>query len=426
MTVTTLAAWIALGLVLQLVIWMALAFSSHLGRYQSLREQVVRAGMPLEPVAPPSVDTGLAAPAWTGFRPFRVIAKSFEDAARSACSFHLAPDDAAPLPDFRPGQFITLRVDVPGGQGATPLVRCYSLSNAPGEGHLRITVKRIDARPGPPATPAGQCSSLLHEHLDVGSVLDVRAPAGHFFLDAGTGPVVLIGAGIGITPMLSMVEWSLAQQPGREIWLFHGVRNSREHVMRARLAELAARHTNLHLQVCYSDPADDDAAGRDFTHRGRIGVALLRQVLPLRPFHYFVCGPSAMMTQLVNELHAWGVSPAHVHSEAFGPASLPRAAHAPDATIAAAPVRDAAAIEVTFARSGRTVAWSSGSGSLLELAEANGIAVNCGCRSGGCGSCQTTIASGEVDYRQTPDFDPEPGSCLLCVCTPRSAVTLEA
>jgi hypothetical protein len=257
-------------------------------------------------------------------------------------------------------------------------------------------------------------------------VLGVRAPAGHFHLDAGHGPVVLIGAGIGITPMLSMVEWSLSRQPGREIWLFCGVRNSREHIMRARLAELAARHSGLHLQVCYSDPAPDDLAGRDFTHRGRIGVALLRQVLPLRAFHYYVCGPASMMAGLVSDLQAWGVPPAHVHSEAFGPASVPRAALAPDAAIGGAQGRDTGAIDVTFARSGRTVEWTPAAGSLLELAEAHAIHVNSGCRAGGCGSCQTTIAAGEVDYRQAPEFDPEPGSCLLCVCTPRSAVTLEA
>jgi hypothetical protein len=426
MTVADLSGWIALGIGLQLVVWMALAFARHLGRYRELREQVSRSGASPDPVVASSVAADPSAPAWSDFRPFRVTARTFEDVAQTACSFHLVPVDATPLPEFRPGQFLTLRADVPGPHGTAALVRCYSLSNAPGDADLRITVKRIEARSGPPATPAGQCSTFLHERLQVGSVLGVHAPAGHFNLDTGTGPVVLVGAGIGITPMLSMLEWSLSRQPGREIWLFYGVRNSREHIMQARLADLAARHTNLHLQVCYSHPAPTDLLGRDFMHPGRISVALLRQVLPLRPFHYYVCGPSAMMAALVSGLHAWGVPPTHVHSEAFGPASVPRAVHAPDAAGAGAQGREAGAIEVTFARSGRTVAWTPASGSLLELAEAHAIAVNCGCRAGGCGSCQTTIATGEVDYRQAPDFDPEPGSCLLCVCTPRGPVTLEA
>lgn len=426
MTVTDLSGWIALGIALQLAVWMAVAFARHLGRYRELRDQVSRSGLAPEPAVAAAIEPSPDTPAWAGFRPYRVAARTFEDAAESACSFHLVPDDATALPGFRPGQFLTLRAEVPGPAGATALVRCYSLSNAPGEGHLRITVKRIDARPGPPATAAGRCSGFLHERLQVGTVLDVRAPAGHFHLDAGMGPVVLIGAGIGITPMLSMVEWSLSRQPGREIWLFYGVRNSREHIMRARLAELAALHSCLHLHVCYSDPAPDDRAGSDFTHRGRIGVALLRQLLPLRPFHYYLCGPAGMMTGIVSDLHAWGVAPASVHSEAFGPASVQQALRAPDAATAGAQGRDAGAIEVTFARSGRTVAWTPASGSLLELAEAHAIQVNSGCRAGGCGSCQTTIAAGAVDYRQAPDFDPEPGSCLLCVCTPRSAVTLEA
>ena len=86
----------------------------------------------------------------------------------------------------------------------------------------------------------------------------------------------------------------------------------------------------------------------------------------------------------------------------------------------------AADIMVTFAKSGKHLAWQEDAGSLLDFAEANGIHVDSGCRAGGCGSCQTTITSGEATYRQTPDFDPEPGTCLLCVCTPKTSVTLEA
>jgi ferredoxin-NADP reductase len=430
MTAAALFGWIALGVGIQVALLMALAFSHHMQRYRELRRRVPQGDAV---AAVPAENAASAVASWSGSRPFRVVERVIEDAAGTACSFHLAPEDGSALPAFLPGQFITLRLEPGDGPAAgRPLVRCYSLSDAPRADHYRITVKRIAAGAGTPAAPAGACSNFLHDCVQVGSVLQLRAPAGHFHLDAGQGPVVLIGGGIGITPMLSMLEWSLAQQPGREVWLFYGVRNSREHVMKQRLEALAATHANLRLHVCYSDPAAADRPGQDFMHRGRVGLALLRQLLPLRPFHYYVCGPAAMMATIVTELQQWGVPPDHLHSEAFGPASVPRAAlpamapHAVETPGAATPVADAAGIAVRFARSGRDVTWSPGSGSLLELAEAHGIAVSSGCRAGGCGSCQTSIAAGEVTYRQVPDFDPEPGSCLLCVCTPRTAVTLEA
>jgi hypothetical protein len=130
-----------------------------------------------------------------------------------------------------------------------------------------------------------------------------------------------------------------------------------------------------------------------------------------------------MMESLVPALEDWGVPDARIHFEAFGPASVKRRT---TTTAAVATAGNETGIMVNFAKSGKQLPWQPASGSLLEFAEANGIAVNSGCRAGGCGSCQTTIQSGEVAYRQVPDFDPEPGSCLLCVCSPKTSVTLEA
>jgi ferredoxin len=160
--------------------------------------------------------------------------------------------------------------------------------------------------------------------------------------------------------------------------------------------------------------------GSDYHHRGRVDVDLLRMVLPLKPYHYYLCGPSAMMETLVPALESWGVADSRIHYEAFGPASIKR--HSPESDAAS----DVGNITVTFAQSGKQASWSPQSGSLLDFAEAQGIPIASGCRAGGCGSCQTTIRSGEVTYRQTPDYDPEPGSCLMCVCTPKTDVTLEA
>jgi ferredoxin len=162
------------------------------------------------------------------------------------------------------------------------------------------------------------------------------------------------------------------------------------------------------------------AGAPELRHHSRVDVTLLRSVLPLKPYHYYICGPTPLLQSLVPALEDWGVADSHIHFEAFGPASIPRK------KAQAALPSDASAVLVTFSKSGKQVPWEPGSGSLLAFAESHGIAVNSGCRAGGCGSCQTTIRSGEVAYSQTPDCDPEPGSCLLCVCTPKTALTLEA
>jgi ferredoxin len=132
------------------------------------------------------------------------------------------------------------------------------------------------------------------------------------------------------------------------------------------------------------------------------------------------------MECLLPALADWGVPDAHIHFEAFGPASIKRIQAASSAVDMSQKVAAATGIVVTFARSARQLAWQPAAGSLLEFAEANGVAVNSGCRAGGCGSCQTAIRTGEVTYLQPPDFDPELGTCLLCVSTPKSSVTLEA
>ncbi len=423
MTSLTLLLWIVLGVAIQLALWLAIGFWRHWREYLALRS-----GKPTEEgtgiSSLPALAEPAAAAAWTGFRSFKVARKVVEDADGAICSYYLAPEDDQPLPAFLPGQFLTFRFDVPTAAGGNEqIIRCYSLSDAPRPDHYRVSVKRVP----PPAgsqLPPGRSSNFLHDQVAAGSVLQVRAPGGHFHIERSDAPVVLIAGGIGITPMLSMLYWCLAEQPGREVWLFYGVRNSREAIMKAQLEALAAAHPNIQLQLCFSNPLPEDVAGRDSHQSGRVDVALLRRLLPLKPYHFYICGPTPMMESLVHGLEDWGVPDGRIHFEAFGPASIKR-------KNAAAPARDDAAgsgsdIVVTFAKSGKTLAWQPASGSLLEFAESNGIAVDSGCRAGGCGTCQTTIRSGEIAYAQPPDFDPEPGCCLLCVCKPKTSVTLEA
>jgi uncharacterized protein len=364
--------------------------------------------------------------AWAGWREFRVTQRSFEDAAQSQCSFVLQPVDGQPLPDFKPGQFLTFSLDltaadVDGGTGPQSITRCYSLSGPPDASHYRVTIKRVPAPVDHPEAAPGRSSTHFHDHVQIGHVLRVRAPAGHFFIDPDPSvPVVLIGGGIGITPMMSMLRWCLARQPQRTVYLYYGLRNSRDHAFKAWLEDAAAAHPSLHLHIVYSRPAESDVQGRDHQHQGHVDVDLLRRTLPPGRHAFYVCGPPAMMDTLVPALAAWGVPVADLHFEAFGPASV-KLPGAPDAG-----VPDVGDVDVRFQRSGRTLSWNGQDASLLDFAERHGIAVESGCRSGGCGSCETRLLEGSVHYDHAPDHDVAPGHCLLCVGRPASALVLEA
>lgn len=424
MTSLSLLFWIVLGIVLQLAVFLGISFWRHWLDYQALRSRAVDLNLPVTQKAPaPTIEPSITA--WPGFRTFRVDRRAIEDSAQSVCSFYLVPEDGLPLPAFLPGQFLTFRLDLPTATGGTEqITRCYSLSDAPHPDYYRVSIKRVPPPKGSQVSP-GRSSNFFHDQISVGSLLQVRAPAGHFHIDRGESPVVLIGGGIGITPMLSMLNWCLANQPGREVWLFYGVRHGRELVMKAHLERLASAHPNFHLHVCFSDPLPEDAAGGDYQHRGRVDLDLLRMQLPLKPYHFYICGPTPMMESLVLGLEDWCVPDAHIHFEAFGPASIKRK-QAKTADSSMPNMEADKAIIVTFAQSGKQLSWQPVFGSLLEFAEANGVTVNSGCRAGSCGTCQTTIRTGEVAYPQPPEYDPEPGTCLLCTCTPKTNVTLEA
>lgn len=419
MTSLSLLLWIVSAILLQLAIFLGVGFWRHWLDYQALRCRAEELNLPASLNMPKPVEE-IAVAAWTGFRAFRVERRVIEDAAQSICSFYLVPEDGQPLPPFLPGQYLTFRLDIPMETGgAAQVVRCYSLSDAPRPDCYRVSIKRTPPPLGS-HVPPGRSSTYFHDHVAVGSILQVRAPTGHFHVDRSDAPIVLIGGGIGITPMLSMLNWCLTGQPGREIWLFYGVRNGREMMMKPHLLELAARHQNFHLRLCFSDPLPEDIDG-EYLHQGRIAVNLLRMQLPFKPCHFYICGPTNMLESLVPALDDWGVPDEHIHFEAFGPSSIKRKQSAVTAQVQATDTE----IVVTFARSGRQLPWQPEAGNLLDFAESNGIVVNSGCRAGSCGSCQTAIESGEVSYRQHPDYDPDAGTCLLCSCTPKTDVTLE-
>ncbi len=366
--------------------------------------------------------------AWSGNRDFVVLRRVVEDSAGSVCSFYLTPSDGQPLPAYKPGQYLTFNLEIPDPAGGPPrsLVRCYSLSDRPRQDVYRISVKRVPAPPGRPDLPPGAVSNYLHDHIGEGTRLAVRAPAGHFHaIEEGELPIVLIAGGIGITPLLAILNTLAHWSDPREVWLFYGVRDGSEHIMKNHLDALRVGHPQLHLHVCYAQPRPGDELGRDYLHTGYLDIRLLRETLPFGRYEFYLCGPPAMMESLVPALEDQGVAPEHIHYESFGPASLTRQRAPALAATMGVPIAADRAIAVRFARSGKTVSWDPQAGSLLALAEDQGIAVESGCRAGSCGCCQTAVQSGEVDYMQTPDADIAPGHCLLCIGRPATDLTLD-
>ena len=424
MTTGTLALIILFVILAQLAVVVLIGFYRRRRQYRNLAERESESQTTLKPHAPvpsaaKSVTDNLS---WEGFGEFMVKRREFEDGNHSICSFYLVPVDSKLLPAFRPGQFLTFRLSIEDSvtQQLKTVVRCYSLSDASRPDYYRISIKRIPAPADQSDVPPGLSSSFFHDHIQENSRLLVKAPSGHFHqMEDEPLPIVLIGGGIGITPMLSMLNTLLEGEINREIWLYYGVSNGDEHVMREHLQTLARTHDNFHLQVCYSAPNENDLEGVDYQHNGRVTIQLLRSTLKLTRYQFYVCGPRPMMESLVPGLEDWGVDSADIYYESFGPASLIKHEKvAPSATTLP--------ITVTFGRSGKRIPWDFAADSLLEFAEANDIEVESGCRAGSCGSCQTAIKTGEVDYNQEPDADVTPGHCLLCISTPKSDLTLDA
>lgn len=424
MTTGILALIILFAILVQVAILVLIVLYRRRRQYRNLDELKSEAQVLIEScaLAPSAAKSGTSDLSWEGFREFTVQRREFEDSNRSTCSFYLVPVDGKPLPAFRPGQFLTFRLSIEDSvtHKSKAVVRCYSLSEAPLPDYYRISIKRIPAPTNLPDAPPGLSSSFFHDQVQKNSRILVKAPSGHFHLmEDEPLPIVLIAGGIGITPMLSIINTILKSEINREIWLYYGVGNSDEHIMQEHLKTLASMHDNFHLHVCYSAPNENDLEGADYQHKGRVTIPLLRATLKLMRYQFYVCGPRPMMESLVPGLEDWGVDSSDIYYESFGPASLVKHAKSPLSTTSQS-------IVVTFSRSDKSLPWDFEADSLLEFADANDLEVESGCRAGSCGTCQTAIKAGEINYNQEPDADVAPGHCLLCISTPTSNLTLDA
>ncbi|PYE20370.1 hypothetical protein C7410_11760 [Paraburkholderia silvatlantica] len=352
-----------------------------------------------------------AAPKHADARAWRTLrVAEVRDESPTIRSFHFEPVDSEPLAPFEAGQYLPLRIVTP--ESDQPLMRTYTLSaahDAARPARYRISVKRD-----------GAVSRWLHDHARIGSLIDTLAPRGSFRLDARSPrAIVLAAAGIGITPMLAMLDAALALEPQRRIHVFHGTRGERERPFAQALREIERSHPNVSVHL-YDSAAQRDSLDGDRL-AGRVNVAALRRFLPFDDYDFYLCGPEAFMRDLYDGLRALNIADDRIRFEAFGPSSLKR-------THDRAPVAGEAttARPVTFARIAQTVHWQPQQGSLLDTAERCGADAVSSCRSGICGTCATRVLDGSVAYDEPPEFDVEPGYALICAGHPAAGgVTLD-
>ena len=353
------------------------------------------------------------APAWPGFRQMRVARIHKE--SDSVTSFVLAPIDGQPLPVFQAGQFVVLRLHLDPDKPA--VLRSYSLSDLPAADHFRISVK---------SELNGIGSSFLCNRTQEGDVLDVSAPRGSFTLRPSQNPVVLLSAGVGATPVMSMLHTLAAEKSQREIWWIYGARNGVDHPFAEESRSLLKQLSRGRGYIVYSRPAAIDQVGADFDAPGHIDTALLEKIGVSQGSDFYLCGPSSFLQNMRDGLRNWGVLAGNVHTEIFGSleaitpgmAQVDHTPHLPQGPPGSGP-------PVSFARSGITAAWDPKFGSLLELAEACDVPVRWSCRTGVCHTCMTGLIDGSIIYNPEPLERPAPGNVLVCCSQPNAGVTLD-
>jgi ferredoxin-NADP reductase/MOSC domain-containing protein YiiM len=344
-------------------------------------------------------------PGWHGFRRLRVTATHRE--SPTVLSIRLEPDDGEALPAPLPGQYLTVKIP---DAGDPPPMRSYSLSGDPAAGYYRISVKREDH---------GQVSWWLHRHARAGLIIESASPRGDFYLVDDSAPVILVSAGIGVTPVMAMAHALATARSSRAVWWLHTTQSASTEAFAAEVAALLDALPGSRQHVFYT--RDDDAP----TRLDRRSIAALG--LPTDSTAY-LCGPAAFMDDVRDALAAAGIDPAHIHTEMFGAlppinpgvvgAPPPVRPHPPEGVQGAGP-------RITFARSGLSVNWSPGLHTLLELAEACDVPTRYSCRSGVCHTCATPVIEGTTDYREPPLEEPTDGSVLLCTATPHTDLVLD-
>lgn len=326
--------------------------------------------------------------------------------SETVSSFYMRRSDDGPIFPHQPGQFLPIRLNIP---GQPPVTRVYTLSDGPNGNYYRLSIKK-----------EGLASNFFHDHVAVGSEIEAMRPRGKFVLDQSSlRPVVLLSAGIGITPMLAITQF-LIQENDRSIYFIHGARNGQVHAFGKHLRHLAACHEMLTVHIRYSQPNPTDKIGIDHDSKGQIDLNLLKQVLPFNDYDFYLCGPAGFMQSLYDDLTEFGIKSDRIHYESFGPATVLQHTATPPSPKPPGKAVDSP-VKVCLAQSEIDIEWSPEQGTLLELAEKAGLQPLFSCRSGMCGVCATKILCGTVDYTEEPTAEFADDEVLICCSTPRCA-----
>ena len=404
----------------RLVYFAALALAWHMGTAGKgnwpaakkvfiplLALQIVRVGKPISLFAWGRVRRIWREPEWKDWRDFEIARREAE--SETITSFYLRPVDGRRLPRFQPGQFLTVQMIIPGQP--KPVVRTYTISDASNGKTYRLTIKRESS---------GLVSNFFHDNIREGARVRARPPAGEFVLNStSNGPVILVSAGVGITPMIAMLNALVAEGATRPIWFLHGTRNRREHAFRNHVEELASKHPNIRARIRYSQPGSNGLAEGADEQRGRIDADFLKRTIPGLEGDFYLCGPGAFMQSLHDVLRTWGVAPERIHYEFFGPATVKfNGNEAPKSS------DSFAGQKVEFQPAGVNARWDPACRNLLELALKNGAKPAYGCKSGVCGMCSSFLVSGDVTYERPPACPIAPGSLLLCSAVPKTDLVI--
>jgi ferredoxin-NADP reductase/predicted pyridoxine 5'-phosphate oxidase superfamily flavin-nucleotide-binding protein len=341
------------------------------------------------------------------WRPYRV--RRVVDESSVIRSFHLMPDDGHAVPAFLAGQHLPIRLKSASGDEWR---RTYTISQAPSDDGLRLSVKR-----------EGAASSHLHDHVHAGDVIEALGPRGQFTIDGQLRrPAVLIGAGVGITPMVAfarhLVTEGFRHRRTRPLHLIQVARDAALRAFGGELQALVARAEGamkLHVVLDRGGGALEGAL--EGVHQGPLTIDLLKSLLPFDDHEFLLCGPPGFMQALYDGLRDLGVRDERIQAEAFGPSSLKRR---PDGLAALPPPPPPAAKQatVTFTRTGDAAEWTPERGTLLEFAEGKGLNPPFSCRAGHCGSCATRMTAGAVTYAEPTAWLPADGEVLLCCAVP--------
>jgi ferredoxin-NADP reductase/predicted pyridoxine 5'-phosphate oxidase superfamily flavin-nucleotide-binding protein len=328
-------------------------------------------------------------------------------------SFYLEPKGGEQIHCHKAGQFLPIEIQPPGEE--LPIQRTYTISSAPNGSFYRLSVKK---------EPHGLSSNFFHDHVKPGSTIRAMTPRGQFTLDETSNrPVVLLSAGVGITPLLSMLEQLASETSGcgceRPVWFVHGASNSRVQAFGKQLRSLEADWPCLNVHIRHSNPMGDDIEGEDYDSSGHIDIEFLKSLLPFDDYEFYLCGPTSFMESVYEGLNSLSVSDQRIHYEFFGAGTSLGQSRPGGVNSLAVDLGQREPVAVKFARSGIDATWNPASGTLLDLAESEGLRPAYSCRSGICQTCSTPLVSGEVDYTEPPMTPPADGEALICCAYPR-------